>query len=78
MRCLVRDGDAVTGRPAVAGLPRGKWGGRSVQSDPSGAPREFLQPCTLREDEVARIEAVGADRAIAFEESFAGGGEILR
>ncbi len=32
-----------------------------------GAPREFLQPCTLREDEVARIEAVGADRAIAFE-----------
>ncbi len=32
-----------------------------------GAPWEFLQQCTLREDEVLGIEAVGADWTIAFE-----------
>lgn len=39
MRCLMRDGDAVTGRPTVAGLPRGKWGGFSTQSRPSAVWR---------------------------------------
>src|SRR3546814_3017842 len=32
---LGRDGDSVTGGTAVAGVPGGKGGGRSVQSDPS-------------------------------------------
>ena len=32
-----------------------------------GALWEFLQRCTLREHEVLGIEAVGADRAVAFE-----------
>lgn len=27
MRCLMRDGDAVTGRPTVAGLPGGSGAG---------------------------------------------------
>lgn len=33
----------------------------------SRAPWEFLQPCTLREDEVLGIEVVGGDGAVAFE-----------
>jgi len=36
-------------------------------TDEIGALREFLQRCTLREHEVLGIEAVGADRAVAFE-----------